>query len=422
MDQEELLMLCGTELFGFQSSTCYTDITLWAFLHNLENISGYASDVSSFHCEYIEDGSGVLLSYYYQWKGLEVITVGFIKAVAKNIYHTSIEMKVLSLRELKSKRNRYLVCYSVKGKAYACIVLQYHYSYLEAGMLDSSKLREQDLDELDHEELTKNDCLLNVNKEEQDVVAPVETSWPITKEVFNELFPFNIVFDNNLVIRAIGNAFTRLCPAMVNCCMADLFKISVPAMSCTYANIVLHKSDKFQLSCKKQCVIDFKGEMIVDAKSGEVVYICSPEVDSLESMNSCNVFVSDFFYLMDCQEAVFLNMHLETAKRVRKSLEAAKRSLGVSQQEKEAEKKRSLDLLHSILPSFAVEKYLKGEEFEPTKYDNVTVLFSDIEDFANICDYYEPLEAVKLLDSLFSEFDYLTEQYGVFKVGNGYQC
>ena len=289
-------------------------------------------------------------------------------------------------------------------------------------MLDSSEFSEQDPEKLDYEKLTKSDYLSDQNEEEQDLVAPTETTWPITKEVFNELFPFNIVFDNNLVIYATGDAFTRLCPAMVNCCLADLFEICVPAMSCTYANIVLHQSDMFQLSCKKQCKIDFKGEMIVDAKSGGVVYICSPVVDSLESMNSCNVFVSDFFYLVDCQEAVFLNMHLVTAKRVRKSLEAAKHSLDVSQQEREAEKKRSLDLLHSFLPSFAVEKYLKGEEFEPTKYDNVTVLFSDIEDFANICDYYEPVEAVKLLDSLFSEFDHLTEQYGVFKVSNGYHC
>ena len=112
-------MLCGMELFNLcQSLMCYTDITLWAFLHNLENISGYADDTSSFHCEYTEDGSGVLLNYYYQWKGLEVITVGFIKAVVKNIYHTSIEMKVLSLKELRSKRNNYLVCFSVKGKIY----------------------------------------------------------------------------------------------------------------------------------------------------------------------------------------------------------------------------------------------------------------------------------------------------------------
>ena len=285
-------------------------------------------------------------------------------------------------------------------------------------MLDSSKFSTQDMGKLNYEKLTGNNCLLNDYEEDDSMPAPMETSWPITIEIFNELFPFNIVFDNNLVIHAIGNAFARLCPSMVNYYLTDFFKIRVPTICCTYDNIVLHQSDVFQLRCRKHCSMEFKGDMIVDPMTGEIVYICSPVVDSLKSMNSCNIFVSDFFYRVDCQEAVFLNMHLTTAKRVRKSLEAAKHSLDVSQQEKEAEKKRSLDLLHSILPSFAVETYLKGEEFEPTKYDNVTVLFSDIEDFANICDYYEPVEAVKLLDSLFSEFDYLTEQYGVFKVSN----
>ena len=154
----------------------------------------------------------------------------------------------------------------------------------------------------------------------------------------------------------------------------------------------------------------------MNAVSKEMAYICTPVVGSLEDMGSCSIFVSDFFYLVNCQEAVFFDMHLMTARRVRKSLEAAKQSLHNSQLEREAEKQRSLDLLHSILPSFAIDEYLQGKEFTPTKYDNVTVLFSDIEDFANICDYYEPLEAVKLLDSLFSEFDLLSEQCGVFKV------
>lgn len=245
---------------------------------------------------------------------------------------------------------------------------------------------------------------------------PTETNWPITSEVFNELFPFNIVFDSNLVIVAIGNAFNRLCPAMVNCRLTDFFKIRVPTTSLTYDNIVLHQTSVFYLKCNKRCSMEFKGEMIVNPMTTQVVYICSPVVDSLESMNNCRIFVSDLFYLVDCQEAVFLNMHLTTAKRVRKSLEAAKHSLSTSRQEIEAEKQRSLDLLHSVLPFFAVDKYLKGEEFKPTKYDNVTVLFSDIEDFANVCDFYEPVEAVKLLDSLFSDFDHLSEQYGVFKV------
>ena len=291
-------------------------------------------------------------------------------------------------------------------------------------MLDSSTsscaLNEDNTDK----KLTETNCLLNDDEEqeyshlENAIVKwqPVEPIWPITAEVFNELFPFNIVFDKNLTICAIGSAFFRLCPSMIGCYFTDFFEICIPAISCTYDNVVLCQSDTFYVRCQKHCSMQFKGKMFVNAMSKEIAYICTPVVGSLEDMGSCSIFVSDFFYLVNCQEAIFLDMHLTTARRVRKSLETAKQSLHVNQLEIEAEKQRSLDLLHSILPSFAINGYLKGEEFEPTRYDNVTVLFSDIEDFANICDYYEPLEAVKLLDSLFSEFDLLSEQYGVFKV------
>ena len=112
-------MLCGTEVFELcQTSKNYPEITFWAFLDNLENISGYCNDVSSFLYEETEDG-GILLHYYYQWKGLEVIAAGFVKAVAKSIYSISIEMKVLTLEERDGDENNYHVCFSVHGKVHA---------------------------------------------------------------------------------------------------------------------------------------------------------------------------------------------------------------------------------------------------------------------------------------------------------------
>ena len=274
-------------------------------------------------------------------------------------------------------------------------------------MLDLSKFSAHDPD---------NHPLSAVNDNTIAKQHPMETSWPITSEVFNELFPFNIVFDSNLIICAIGNAFTRLCPTMVNCCLTDLFKLHVPAVSLTYDNIKLFQANVFYLICLKCRNLKFKGEMFVNLMSAQVVYVCSPVVDTLENMNKCNIFVSDLFYIFDCQEAVFLNMHLTTATRVRKSLEHAQSTLGASQLEIESKKQQSLDLLHSILPSFAIDTYLKGKEFKPTKYDNVTVLFSDIKGFTSICEVYEPLDAVHMLDTLFSGFDRLSEEHGVFKV------
>lgn len=243
-------------------------------------------------------------------------------------------------------------------------------------------------------------------------------NWPITPEVFNELFPFNIVFDSNLTICGIGNALNRLCPDMMNSNLRNYFTIYAPSIRFTYTNIVLHQTGMFYLRCTKNCLMDFKGQMIVDTMFTLVVYICSPVIDSLEQMMNCKIFVSDLFYLTDTQEAVFLNMHLKAAQQTRKKLETKKHDLNVSRQEIKTEKKQALDLLHSVLPSFVVEKYLIGEEFKQMKYENVTVLFSDIEGFTDICDSNEPTEVVELLDLLFSEYDRLSEMYGVLKVCN----
>lgn len=79
-------------------------------------MSGYDNDVSLFDYEMVEDGSG-MLHYYYQWKGLEFIAVGFVKAVAENIFDISIEMEVVAQKEKKyNNGNKYYVCFSVKGK------------------------------------------------------------------------------------------------------------------------------------------------------------------------------------------------------------------------------------------------------------------------------------------------------------------
>ena len=122
-------MLCGTEVFDLcQASNNYSEITFWGFLHNLENISGYSNDVSSFHCEDTEDGD-ILLHYYYPWKSLEVIAASFVKAVAQNIYRTLIEMKVLMLEEKKRGKNLYHVCFSVNGKIYIYNVRYDNYVY-----------------------------------------------------------------------------------------------------------------------------------------------------------------------------------------------------------------------------------------------------------------------------------------------------
>ena len=50
------------------------------------------------------------------------------------------------------------------------------------------------------------------------------------------------------------------------------------------------------------------------------------------------------------------------------------------------------------------------------KFQEVTILFSDIVTFTNIAAAVQPMEIVHMLNDLYSKFDELTSIHGVYKV------
>jgi len=82
----------------------------------------------------------------------------------------------------------------------------------------------------------------------------------------------------------------------------------------------------------------------------------------------------------------------------------------------EQEKKKSEELLLNILPSQIVERINDGEDLIADRYENVTVLFSDLVGFTEISARMGPSELVRSLNSVFSRFDVLAEELGVEKV------
>jgi guanylate cyclase len=49
-------------------------------------------------------------------------------------------------------------------------------------------------------------------------------------------------------------------------------------------------------------------------------------------------------------------------------------------------------------------------------FDSVSILFSDVVTFTEICSRITPMEVVSMLNAMYSIFDTLTEQNGVYKV------
>ncbi|EGT33836.1 CBN-GCY-3 protein [Caenorhabditis brenneri] len=89
------------------------------------------------------------------------------------------------------------------------------------------------------------------------------------------------------------------------------------------------------------------------------------------------------------------------------------------------EKKKADILLSRMLPKQVAERLKAGQTVEPEGFDSVTVFFSDVVKFTQLAAKCTPFQVVNLLNDLYSNFDTIIEEHGVYKVesiGDGYLC
>ena len=80
-------------------------------------------------------------------------------------------------------------------------------------------------------------------------------------------------------------------------------------------------------------------------------------------------------------------------------------------------------LLLNTFPKPIVERLKKVEWVIADQFENVSVLFADMVGFTRLASQISPTELILKLNSIFSEFDQLTEEYGLEKIktiGDGY--
>ena len=85
-------------------------------------------------------------------------------------------------------------------------------------------------------------------------------------------------------------------------------------------------------------------------------------------------------------------------------------------QDLEVAKARVDELVSKMLPKSVAEDLAQGKTVKAEEFDNVTIFFSDIVGFTNICSKSTPLQVVEMLNHVYTTFDDIADLYDVYKV------
>ena len=77
---------------------------------------------------------------------------------------------------------------------------------------------------------------------------------------------------------------------------------------------------------------------------------------------------------------------------------------------------RSEHLLKEMLPESIIHRLKEGERSISDEHEEVTIIFTDIVSFTNLSATHSTQDVIQMLDTLFSQFDELTDKYGIYKV------
>jgi guanylate cyclase soluble subunit beta len=183
-------------------------------------------------------------------------------------------------------------------------------------------------------------------------------------------------------------------------------------------------SDQSELSAslhKKVSMADrsirFKASMH-RLSSNQVLFSLAPDAGNVAELHNMGLSLSDL-PLSSCQrDAVLLGEHV--AQEADKAHELDKLSRRMT-----TEKDLSNTLLNNLLPKKVVKDLRRGKTVEPVFHEHVTLFFSDVVGFTNICDQVEPWDVIDMMNQLYSVMDFLASHFDLYKVetvGDSYLC
>ncbi|RUS91248.1 hypothetical protein EGW08_000960, partial [Elysia chlorotica] len=251
----------------------------------------------------------------------------------------------------------------------------------------------------------------------------------LTSDQLCTTFPYHLIFDRKLRLRQFGRTMARLSPVPLytGLLVTSVFHVLFPRISFTVENILQFTNSIYILGVgpspsgkqnggAAESGLSLKGQMIWFAESEMMLFIGSPRLQSLTEMKRMNIYMSDIPLYDVTREMVLLYQQRNAEIDITKKLDETTAELKRTSRELALEKQLTDRLLYQMLPAKVADQLKLGMKVEAEKFDQVTVLFSDIVEFTSIAAACSPLDVVNMLNNLYHKFDVQTNEHGVYKV------
>ena len=397
---------------GYQGLLSVLGSNLFEFLNNLDFLHAHlqkAFPKARFpHFSVRDDDDGTYFLHYFSYrKGLSPIVEGLVIEIAKALFNT-----VLTLNVVKTEENTAL------GET---VVFQF--SFEDKAGQESS----------DNENKARH---VAVRGRRDNFSATAIEQLGISTEGLLVPWPWHVILDENMEIVSVGPSLVgrhfvtstgRAQPFGSFSQSMEIIRPKLPAEGdqWTYDSIMANALVPFIVRVKGG--IELRGQMLPlrqrknadesePKKQRGVLFLCSPNVASLEELQTQKLTLADI-PLHDARRELVL-MHEQRLAEVQTVARLDKALLLITVQEKELKHQHELTnkLLHSMLPPHVASQIMAGKTVKPEHYDSVSIFFSDIVGFTDISKAVKPTEIVTMLNSMYLLMDSIATDYGIVKI------
>ncbi|PIK59276.1 putative guanylate cyclase soluble subunit alpha-2-like [Apostichopus japonicus] len=263
---------------------------------------------------------------------------------------------------------------------------------------------------------------INVSSNVKDTKLPVQ--------IFCAAYPFHVLFNRGLVIQQIGDTVMRMIQTQAasdGLNFNSYFKVLTPPMKrVTFENMLANINKTFMLSttgignlAKNENVypaIEVKGQMIYIPESECMMFLGSPRVNKLEELTGRGLYLADIPIHDATRDLILVGEETRAQDNLKNRMDQLKETIEEAHRQVEKEKQKTVDLLNLIFPADVAKKLWLGQHVPPASYESVTMLFSDIVGFTAICSTATPFVVIKMLNSLYTQFDTFCEILDIYKV------